>query len=272
MKKISFFLIFTFFIFFLYGCASNKEPEVTCGACVAPKPLNLDTLSNDHITQVKKIIATLKPYIDSLDKSGKLPYLSLTDLQSRLESRDFTLLSSFRLIDPAELGTASKFQGFSYGDPALVKLENQTITLNGKKTKIPPQFLTAQVYAAYEAMSQAMEKDLGKRLYIESAYRSSAYQLYLFVFYLQNHDYSIRETAKWVALPGYSEHGNTTHLALDFINQNGISGETDPQAFENLIEYKWLEKNAHLFGFVLSYPKSSQDDVTFEPWHWRFDR
>ena len=40
---------------------------------------------------------------------------------------------------------------------------------------------------------------------------------------LKNHSYSIRETAKFVALPGYSEHGDPNHQAIDFINENGVN-------------------------------------------------
>ena len=115
-----------------------------------------------------------------------------------------------------------------------------------------------------------MQKDIGKRLYVESGYRSSAYQLYLFVSYLKNHSYSIKETAKFVALPGYSEHGDPQHQAIDFINENGINQDR-PKEFENLPEYQWLLANAGKFGFVLSYPRNSKEGITFEPWHWRYD-
>ncbi len=116
-----------------------------------------------------------------------------------------------------------------------------------------------------------MEKDLGKYLMIESGYRSPAYQLYLFVFYLQNHDYSIKETNRWVALPGTSEHGDPSRQAIDFINQEGISGENHPEDFEELDEYEWLTQKASGFGFVLSYPRNNPTNSAFEPWHWRFD-
>jgi D-alanyl-D-alanine carboxypeptidase len=119
-------------------------------------------------------------------------------------------------------------------------------------------------------MMDAMQNDLGKRLYVESGYRSSAYQLYLFIFYLKNHDYSIRETTKWVALPGYSEHGAPRVQAIDFISSDGISGEENPRLFEDLQEYAWLIENARQYGFLLSYPKG-QPGITFEPWHWHYE-
>jgi D-alanyl-D-alanine carboxypeptidase len=95
--------------------------------------------------------------------------------------------------------------------------------------------------------------------------------LYLFVFYLSNHAYSIRETVKYVALPGYSEHGCPRRQALDFINEEGINGDGCPEQFEALAENAWLLKNAHKFNFVLSYPKDAKEGITYEPWHWRIE-
>jgi D-alanyl-D-alanine carboxypeptidase len=160
------------------------------------------------------------------------------------------------------------YRGIAQGSPDLVALGAQWVKIQGRQVQLPPQFLPKKVHERYLEMMSAMERRIGKRLLVESGYRSSAYQLYLFLFYLKNHDYSIRETVKWVALPGYSEHGAPEHQAIDFINSDGISGETDPAAFENLEEYRWLLENAGRFGFVLSYPKA-RPGVTFEPWHWR---
>jgi len=134
---------------------------------------------------------------------------------------------------------------------------------------LPPQFLPRDVNERYTKMMEAMQKDIGKRLYLESGYRSSAYQLYLFIDSLKNHNYSIRETAKYVALPGYSEHGCPRRQALDFINEDGVNGDGNPQEFEDLPEYAWLTKNAGKFGFILSYPKDANEGITYEPWHWR---
>ena len=111
--------------------------------------------------------------------------------------------------------------------------------------------------------------DLGKRLLIESGYRSPAYQLYLFVFYLSNHRYSIRETNRFVALPGFSEHGSPDFQAIDFMTPEGINGEDRPEEFEELQEYGWLHARAHEFGFHLSYPRAGPS--AFEPWHWHWE-
>jgi D-alanyl-D-alanine carboxypeptidase len=164
------------------------------------------------------------------------------------------------------------YRGIATGKEKFVILTGQKIKVKGQDYNIPPQFLPNDVNESYTKMMDAMQKDIGKRLYVESAYRSSAYQLYLFVFYLSNHDYSIRETVKYVAIPGFSEHGCPRCQALDFINAEGINGDGCPEQFDALPEYAWLMKNAKKFNFVLSYPKDSKEGITYEPWHWRFQK
>jgi D-alanyl-D-alanine carboxypeptidase len=63
---------------------------------------------------------------------------------------------------------------------------------------------------------------------------------------------------------GYSEHQLGT--ALDFGEMN--TGKSF-DGFENTAAYAWLLKNAHKYGFTLSYPQGNTYYV-FEPWHWRF--
>lgn len=63
---------------------------------------------------------------------------------------------------------------------------------------------------------------------------------------------------------GYSEHQLGTAIDL-----------TDPAtggtytSFAETDAYAWLQKNAHKYGFTLSYPEGNSFYV-FEPWHWRF--
>lgn len=68
------------------------------------------------------------------------------------------------------------------------------------------------------------------------------------------------EANKWVALPGYSEHH--TGLAVDINARNG----------KNEKVYKWLEANAHKYGFILRYPANATEitGINYEPWHFRF--
>jgi len=250
-------------MFFIGGCVSFT-PNSAGG-------LNVERLTPEHIAEVKALVEKLEPFITERDKKGELPSLTFSELESPLNSREKQFLRSFRELKAGEVGVRIPFQGFSQGEKDLVRLSGQKLLVKAKVKELPPQFLSPQVYQFYQFMMRAMERDIEKRLFVESGYRSSAHQLYLFIFYLSNHDYSIRETAKWVALPGYSEHGNPEYLAVDFINASGINGEENIAEFEALPEYSWLLKNAARFGFVLSYPKNVGVGITYEPWHWRYN-
>jgi hypothetical protein len=256
-------IFFGLVVLLLGGCASfPRAPAIE---------LNVERLSPGHIAQAKALVVKLEPFIKVMDQEGELPFLTLKELESPLNSEERHFLRAFRDLPAAKVGVRIPFRGFSQGEKDLVRLEGQKLLAKGKEKELPPQFLSPRVYQSYQFMMRAMERDIGKRLFVESGYRSSTHQLYLFIFYLSNHDYSIRETAKWVALPGYSEHGDPEHLAIDFINADGINGENNVAEFEALPEYQWLLENAARFGFVLSYPKNAGAGITYEPWHWRYE-
>jgi hypothetical protein len=254
--------LFVLAVLFMSGCASfSKAP---------PVQLDVEKLTSEHIAEVKTLVAKLEPFIQKKDAAGKLPSLTFKQLESPLNSREKRFLRSFQNLKTEEVGIRIPFRGLSQGETKLIRVNGQKIRVKGKEKVIPPQFLSPQVYETYRFMMSAMDQSIGKRLFVESGYRSSAHQLYLFIYYLSNHDYSIRETAKWVALPGFSEHGDPEHLAIDFINKDGINGEENVAEFEALPEYQWLLKNAGRFGFILSYPKNAGAGITYEPWHWRY--
>ncbi len=87
------------------------------------------------------------------------------------------------------------------------------------------------------------------------------------MYYLKNHNFSIEETRRFVALPGTSEHGDIRKQAIDFITVDGVNGDGNPEAFEATLEFKWLMQNANHFGFILSYPQETASSA-YEPWHW----
>lgn len=76
-----------------------------------------------------------------------------------------------------------------------------------------------------------------------------------------------REAAKWVAVPGTSEH--QSGLALDIVAEDYQLLNED-QA--DTPEQKWLVKNAHKYGFILRYPKEKTKltGIGYEPWHYRY--
>ncbi len=232
---------------------------------------NLDQLADSEIAIVKTVLTKLEPGIKAREAQASLATLTFAELYEPLTEDERVFVKSFQTFEPLKAGLNTTWHGIATGREKLHVVHGQRIRMSGKPFEIPAQYAPPRVARAYKRMMRAMQKDLGHRLYIESGYRSSAYQLYLFLAYLKNHGYSVRETAHWNAFPGYSEHGDPKHQALDFINEDGISGETNPEEFAALAEYRWLLDHAHDFGFVLSFPKKDPKGVGFEPWHWRYE-
>lgn len=244
---------------FLWGSSFPAQAE-----------LMLEWLPESQIAQVQKILAVLLPMIKAREAAETLATLSFEELYAPLSEEDRVFVRKFQSFDPIKAGIETQWQGIADGHRKLLAVQNQTVQKSGAPFVIPTQYVPPKVFHAYERMMAGMQKDLGKRLSIESAYRSSAYQLYLFLLYLQNHEYSIKETAHWNAFPGYSEHGNPKQQALDFINEEAVSGEGNSESFAVLPEYAWLLTHAPSYGFELSFPKKDAQGIGFEPWHWRY--
>lgn len=86
------------------------------------------------------------------------------------------------------------------------------------------------------------------------------------------------------APPGYSEHhtgnsfdlGDSSPINLrnegDFLtNKAGEFVLKDGKRIPVAAHVKWLEKNAKVFGFEMSYPPDNKLGVLQEGWHWRFN-
>jgi LAS superfamily LD-carboxypeptidase LdcB len=252
-------LFFVFYSLFLFAAPALAK-------------LDINRLSLTDANKVEILLDKFAPVIRERREKNNLASLTLDELYAPLTKGQKTFLRNFENLDANALSVKIPYLGIATGNEELVVIRGQKIKVNGKFQTLPPQFLPKDVNQSYTKMMEAMQKDLGKRLYVESAYRSSAYQLYLFIASLKNHNYSIRETSKFVALPGYSEHGCPRQQALDFVNEDGIDGQNNPSLFEALPEYAWLIKNAQKFNFALSYPKDSNSGIAFEPWHWHYNK
>lgn len=75
------------------------------------------------------------------------------------------------------------------------------------------------------------------------------------------------EAAKWVAVPGTSEHQSA--LALDIVD---LSYQHLDKAQEDTAVQKWLMENSYKYGFILRYPEDKTDitGINYEPWHYRY--
>ena len=251
--------------------------------CQPAQALSLERLNDQEIASVKATLEALDPLITDRKRQGSAPVLTFEELYRPLSRSQADFVQAIRNLDPVALGGSNRKLTAPSPSERFVRLESQVVRREGTPILLDAQYLPSGVYESYCAMMKGMEEDLGKRLLVESGYRSPAYQLYLFIFYLSNHNYSIRETNRFVALPGFSEHGSPASQAIDFITPEGINGEDRPEEFEELQEYGWLRARAHEFGFHLSYPRQTKRGLTplkgsdpigssaFEPWHWHWE-
>jgi len=117
------------------------------------------------------------------------------------------------------------------------------------------------VYPYITAMVKAAQAD-GVNLKVWSPFRSYADQKALFEKQVARVGGDEAEAATVVARPGTSEHN--TGVCADF--------NMADDAFESTPMYTWMLENAEDYGFILRYPKESQDKtgVIYESWHWRF--
>ena len=237
----------------------------------AASALNVERLTDDEQALLQSTMRGLDPLIRAKKQDGAANVLTWEELLQPLDDGQRAFISAFRALRADTLGATSHYFGEPDHPPEVAPVGPQQVTANGQPKTLDPQFLPRPAHNAYLRLMQAMERDLGKRLLVESGYRSPAYQLYLFLFYLPKHGFSIRDTNRFVALPGHSEHGAPQRQAIDFINQAGINGEDHPEEFEALPEYRWLQEHAGQFGFALSYPRDNPYHTSFEPWHWHHD-
>ena len=169
--------------------------------------VNVERLEPDQLATHAAILQSLEPILAAKKLDGSAILLTWDELYKPLTPGQQAFLDEFRKLKASDLGATSHYFGELATPPEISPVGRQEILKQGELTALDPQFLPTNVLQAYRKMMDAMDADLGKRLLVESGYRSPAYQLYLFLFYMPKHGDSIKETNRFVALPGHSEHG-----------------------------------------------------------------
>lgn len=122
-------------------------------------------------------------------------------------------------------------------------------------------------------MLKKAKKD-GVGIQVISSYRSRQYQQKLFEKDIKmyesmgmTYEKAYIQTKKYLAAPGESEHNGGLAIDLSTEDSNKLTED-----FENTKAFKWLEKNAHNFGFILRYQRGKEKitKINYEPWHYRF--
>lgn len=179
--------------------------------------------------------------------------------------------------DAAALAIVTKTQGLppDYAPTDLVSLDDLGIpTYNNE-----PEQLRLQAAMDLAEMFAVAER-AGIHLLVRSAYRSYAVQAATFAQFVEEEMRAAEQAgqpitreeaevrANWYsARPGFSQHqlGTTVDItAADAADLVPDFGQTPAG--------RWLHDNAHLFGFVFSYPagKERLTGYMYEPWHLRW--
>ncbi len=105
----------------------------------------------------------------------------------------------------------------------------------------------------------------GYYINIKSGYQSPNETKLVYNYYLNNKSKAYAD--KNLALPYTTEHN--TGLAFDYIlsNKNNDFGSS-----YNGEEFEYLEKTAHIYGFIIRYPKDKEKITGYDyaPWHLRY--
>jgi D-alanyl-D-alanine carboxypeptidase len=150
-------------------------------------------------------------------------------------------------------------------------------TLVTKDVGLPPWYApgeSAIAEMALEEMTHAAELD-GILIWVNSAYRDYSYQEDVLS---REGNLSPDDHRSYSAEPGHSEHqlGTTYDVAWPGLRVDSLNPR-------NLKLFQWLTQNAHLYGFVISYPYKEIPDWPYhnrwlplvteyihEPWHIRY--
>lgn len=109
-----------------------------------------------------------------------------------------------------------------------------------------------------------------------SGYRSYNVQNTIFYGYVANekrsnpsltNEQAIAKANIYSALPGESEHQLGTTVDINCVGCSPFGNDSN-----NLKVYEFLQKNAHKYGFIISYYKGSEAKTgyKYEPWHLRY--
>lgn len=130
---------------------------------------------------------------------------------------------------------------------------------------IPKRYLKEEAAIAIEGLFEKAKEDQ-IQLIAASGYRS--YERQSAIFHSKAKQVGEVEANKVVAFPGQSEH--QTGLAMD-VTTAALQFKLEEE-LGNMEEGIWLKNNAHLYGFIIRYPKEKEKitGYQYEPWHIRY--
>lgn len=172
------------------------------------------------------------------------------------------------------------FNNDSYKDIKMIDNPDDILVLVNKKNQLPKDFVPKELILLnekYAVKDKYLRKEaalafenlsrdasiLGYQIIATSTYRNYDYQAELYNYYVREKGQAYADSCS--ARPGHSEH--QTGLTVDVMGSNN-----DYDKFEESDEFEWMKNNAHLYGFIMRYPKNKTQETGFkyEPWHYRY--
>ncbi len=212
------------------------------------------------LTETQQLLQDAVDENDSLERSLRREKNRNDEFEEQIEKIGSAVgtLDKLAKTDKQLLQKYSKvyFLNEHYMPPRLREIDKDFVYRSGGD----PEFIHAQVEPFLTKMLTDARDD-GVKLWVVSAFRSFDTQRTLKGAYTVTYGSGANTFS---ADQGYSEHQLGT--TLDFTTEGLGGGLTN---FQTTAAYEWLLKNAHKYGFVMSYPPNNAYYI-FEPWHWRF--
>ncbi len=191
----------------------------------------------------EEILTLEEPFFNQIKEVNGKQTIANPENRMVLVNKEFSLPADY---EPADL--VSPNVPFSFGD-----------------AEVPQRYIRKEAAAALERLfAQAAAE--GIELFAVSGYRS--YERQTGILNVEKERKGDTTALETVALPGQSEH--QTGLAMDVTSKSADMDITEK--FGDTPEGKWVQANAHKFGFIIRYQKGKEEITKFsyEPWHLRY--
>ena len=203
------------------------------------------------------LIKNLDKYIAYSDKN---PEISLTEVIALVNvHRDQDYYENMEVTDTSIGNTmlVNKYNALSKDyEVEDLKTISKTYSYGDNKK------LNKEAYDAFISLADDAKKE-GYTILIVSSYRT--YQDQEDVWKDYKASFGTKKADAYAARAGSSEH--ETGLAIDVADYNDKNDK-----FEATESFKWMQTNAHKYGYILRYPKGKENitGYSYEAWHYRY--
>jgi LAS superfamily LD-carboxypeptidase LdcB len=206
-------------------------------------------------TEIEFVVSTLNKFQDNLSLF-ELPFLLFDELFSILTTKEKQFIEQICSND-VEVLSDSEMHGLdarAFIVPVDDVYSKRFIRISNDMAR------------ALEEMKRSVLEATQEELYIESGFRSPAYQSLILLRETYDACFDLEIALKKVKRPGHSEHGFRLNHAIDI-------GITSPKQvlFAKTNAYHWMTTHAAAYGFVQSYPEDNSEGIIYEPWHWKYN-